>query len=440
MNMMDDLSLNTMPIEMLARIQGTQGQSMMNNPLLRIARMRAMMGQGARQTPGAAPEIPPDVAARLSAIQGMNATPQAGPDAGVSIPFPGMTDQGPPPGAHPAQGFLDRFALGLAGTQFPGVNPYSSQGQQFTQALLPALARSWAGQRIAPIQQQADYDQSQAQTRAQMVQANLAAQLKAAEDKNTEAAKAANEPLVPAVDFNTGKQLMDPTTGKPALVRKSIADRFDKLNEFRMTQEKNDLEKYKLLHGQDDEQIGPDDVRAMAKQTPWGSYINIEDPSIPVKQRLEAARLARKQGLKPLTKDDDANITSVQAFQDNMSSALNDVQDVLGHGAMGRLAKFAPNELANLLQTDPNISSFNSTFRLNAIPLLKGLGGKGSGFRMTQAEINQAIRSLPMLTDSYETAQQKVQKINQIISGAAKRYFGSAPKIELPPGAVQVGS
>lgn len=430
MSMMDDLSLNTMPIEMLARLQGGQSQGMMNNPLLRIARMRAMMGQGARQAPGAPPEIPPDVAARLAAVQGMGAGPSMPPDAGVSIPFPGMTDQGPPPGAHPAQGYLDRAALGIAGTQFPGVNPYSSQGQQFTQALLPSLARAWAGQRIAPIQQQADFDQSQAQTRAQMVQANLAAQLKAAEDKNTEAAKAANEPLVPLIDWRTGKPLLGPN-GEVVNGRKSVAEQFEKLNTARMDQARLDLERQKELREQTTTSgLGPSEFAGLT-ETESGGRPFLDVSQFGPKDKPAAQKWAVANGIPAVSKDQADAVRQVDNAKRNLDLLENTVTKFLPPDWQSRPAAIPKIKLQKLLQTSGDIASYGA-WRSAAIQMMRAAAGS-KGLRINQAEILQsAANDIPQLTDDLPTAMARInamkQQLDSVVQANLGRGKGASPK------------
>lgn len=187
--------------------------------------------------------------------------------------------------------------------------------------------------------------------------------------------------------------------------------------------------------------LTPDDLRVYTAAN-GAKYVDLGD--FQPKQELEASRLARKLGYTPLKKDDAASVKTISTFFDNLDAAAEDGRTILPKNAGGRFLQGLKNEAGAITHLNTTAANYQN-FRLLAIPFLKSLGGKGSGFRMTQPEINQAIKNLPgSLWQDQPAMEKNVTNVKRIIGASMERSLPSgavkpSPVPGLPPAPTRQG-
>lgn len=161
-------------------------------------------------------------------------------------------------------------------------------------------------------------------------------------------------------------------------------------------------------------------------------YINLG--RVPPGQQQYVATVAGQNGIPVLSADDASNVQGIQYTQNALKPLEEVMNKTLLPGILGRGANIVKNTLNNIFQNQPDLVAFNQA-RSTAIKVIQSLAaGSGSGFRLTQPEIETATSNMPNATDNLETAQTKLayvksfltNELNLKITGNANNY--TAPK------------
>jgi hypothetical protein len=160
-------------------------------------------------------------------------------------------------------------------------------------------------------------------------------------------------------------------------------------------------------------------------QASGGEYVN--EDKVPTNQRDTMKMLAAQNGIPFLTTGDVQSIQAIDYTKYNLQQLNSVVQQVLAPGLGGRITNPIKGLVNNLLQNDPRLVAFNQA-RETAIKQIQSLvAGSGSGFRLTQPEIEQAVSQLPTQNDSLEYANAKLAWINSFLD--TKKQLGLTGKI-----------
>jgi hypothetical protein len=132
-------------------------------------------------------------------------------------------------------------------------------------------------------------------------------------------------------------------------------------------------------------------------------------------QKYTAAQVASANGIKPiLTAEDADKISHIAVTKSNLQDIISAFNSVPVEKDIP-FAQGVDNAIKDFFG-DPTIRSYQD-FRTSAINTLQALaGGSGSGFRITQSEIQAAIKDIPILTgpsaDTRASAQAKIDNLN----------------------------
>lgn len=154
-----------------------------------------------------------------------------------------------------------------------------------------------------------------------------------------------------------------------------------------------------------------------------GGQSYVDSDRIPANQADAIKIQAAQAGIPVLTTDEVAKVRAIDQTSQNLTNIGNTIQSILKPGILGRGLDALENPIKDFLQTDTNISSFDSyrTAAINAIQALAG--GSGSGFRLNQSEIDTATANLPTITDNLETANAKLAKMQTYLSQWTGQLF-----------------
>lgn len=158
------------------------------------------------------------------------------------------------------------------------------------------------------------------------------------------------------------------------------------------------------------------------------AYINLG--RVPTGQQQYVATVAGKAGIPVLSADDASNVQGIQYTQQALQPLEQVMNQVLAPGVTGRGINVAKNFINDIFQNQPQLVAFNQA-RSTAIKVIQSLAaGSGSGFRLTQPEIDTATNNMPTANDNLETAQTKLayvksylaNELNLKITGNANNY------------------
>lgn len=142
-------------------------------------------------------------------------------------------------------------------------------------------------------------------------------------------------------------------------------------------------------------------------------YINMS--KVAQTQQSAVKLLAAQAGVPTLEDEDVVKARSIDVTSQNLAQMGLVAEKILSAGLAGRLQGLTQNQLENIAQTNPEISSFQ-TYRDAAINAIQALaGGSGSGFRLNQSEIEVASSNLPTITDNIETARMKLSIVQSFL-------------------------
>lgn len=120
------------------------------------------------------------------------------------------------------------------------------------------------------------------------------------------------------------------------------------------------------------------------------------------------------------------NLGSALQSIDNSLGLMPTIQDLitknLDSGTGGRISDVAKTALNDWFQTNPDLTQLNN-YGLQAISVIRSLGGPGSGVRVTNTELSQAQASQPESSDNQETAMRKVKTLTDILSEIRQNIY-----------------
>lgn len=143
------------------------------------------------------------------------------------------------------------------------------------------------------------------------------------------------------------------------------------------------------------------------------------------KTRNQALTYAKNNNLTPMPAAGSERLRTAQEVYKDMDGMAEVLRGHLSPDTnwMKRLAKGGANTLGAFFQTNKDLGSFR-TFKDVAIRHIQSLaGGTGSGFRLTQSEVDQAISMMPSLTDNLPTAMQALANMRTYLQNKESTFF-----------------
>lgn len=135
------------------------------------------------------------------------------------------------------------------------------------------------------------------------------------------------------------------------------------------------------------------------------------------KEKAAARQWAVQNNVLPVEKEQAFELRDIQGAKLNLKSLFDDINGLLPKDAATRAAAAPGIKLSRLLQISGRRAAY-ATWRTSAIKALRATTGSKS-FRMTQQEVNLAIKNdIPELTDTYEVALDKLQRVGQLLDNA----------------------
>jgi hypothetical protein len=151
----------------------------------------------------------------------------------------------------------------------------------------------------------------------------------------------------------------------------------------------------------------------------------LDTTNIPNDKNAKAAALvyAKQNGLTAVDKGVADRLRTSEEVQSNMDQIDQVVASFLPENAQGRVVSVPRNLLAAWTQSNPDIASFGNTYAA-AIRNIQALaGGQGSGFRLTNSEVNMATKNFPRITDDLPTARRKLAWERQFLANKERTFF-----------------
>jgi len=126
----------------------------------------------------------------------------------------------------------------------------------------------------------------------------------------------------------------------------------------------------------------------------------------------KAKRWAAENGVRLGDQKTMDKLHNVEGARTNLQAMANQAAEILPPDWKSRIGQYGGITLSNVLHTNPTRSAFN-TWRIQAIKQLTAIaGGMGSGLRVNQAEILQAVKNdIPTIHDDLPTAMQKINNV-----------------------------
>lgn len=154
---------------------------------------------------------------------------------------------------------------------------------------------------------------------------------------------------------------------------------------------------------------------SLVKTTRTGARF-LDLSQVPPKEKISALKWASDQKIPALSKEGTDHMAKIETARENIESMLAQAESVLPASPAERIAKYGNRKLSKILQTSDERSAWG-TWRVSAIQQLIALaGGLGSGLRVNQAEIMQAVHNdIPTLNDTYGVALRKANNIRKML-------------------------
>ena len=144
-----------------------------------------------------------------------------------------------------------------------------------------------------------------------------------------------------------------------------------------------------------------------------GQYIN--EDRVPAGQRDIVRQLAAQNGVPFLSAGDVSSVQSIDYTQANLAKMSAVVDQVLFDGPVGKVGNIATATLNQFFPTSEVRTAFNAN-RETAIKAIQSLvAGSGSGFRLTQPEIDTTVSQMPTERDSLSVAKAKLAWVNSFL-------------------------
>lgn len=147
-----------------------------------------------------------------------------------------------------------------------------------------------------------------------------------------------------------------------------------------------------------------------------------------------AQLVAAQNGIPYLGKDAAAGMQQASS----VTKTLEDIKAQLEPLQATDWASRPINSLTNNVETSSQANAVlgaYGTFTAAAIPLLKALANGASGFRITQTELNNVMtKDIPSPNDTVDTAAQKIDNIESMLSNGERGIFGDQNYDRFNPG------
>lgn len=164
-----------------------------------------------------------------------------------------------------------------------------------------------------------------------------------------------------------------------------------------------------------------------------GYYLN-SDKITNDAAKTAATQTAMQLGIPVLNTAQTGALKSIDDTLGLMPTLQKLVNDNLKGGIIGRGMDIVNNALNNWFQTNPDLTQLNN-YGLQAISVIRSLGGQGSGVRVTNSELATANSVQPDANDNLETAQRKITTLTQVMNEIRQNLYSD----NIPGGASQTG-
>jgi hypothetical protein len=138
--------------------------------------------------------------------------------------------------------------------------------------------------------------------------------------------------------------------------------------------------------------------------------------TVPNSDRRAALNWASANKIPAISTHGVDKLKRIQDALGNIDSMLAQAESIMPGGPTERIRDFGKRRMSAILQTNDMRAAWG-TWRISAIQQLTALaGGMGSGFRINQAEIMQAVKNdIPTLNDTYAVALRKANNIRTML-------------------------
>lgn len=142
----------------------------------------------------------------------------------------------------------------------------------------------------------------------------------------------------------------------------------------------------------------------------------IDSSKVPQASQVLANQLSTETGIQILGSDEVGKARSIDVVTQNIGNINNLMSSVLGSGIGGKVGNTLATWWNDITGTNTGITAINN-YRTNAIGAIEALAaGTGTGFRLNQTEVNNAVSSLPTSTDTLEQAQAKIATMQSYLN------------------------
>jgi hypothetical protein len=177
------------------------------------------------------------------------------------------------------------------------------------------------------------------------------------------------------------------------------------------------------------------DIGSQVTTTASGrQYINLDDFPTPTAKE-KARQAAQKAGIQTVNKDVADGLRAADTARGNFNTMIAQLRGKLPTDPTGRIVVGPKNTLEKYFQSDADLAAFG-TWRQAAIQGVQALAEKGMGLRLNQTEINNMIDALPKITDTWDTAQKKIDNFTSMLDNKEKNALtkdrstiSAAPKV-----------
>jgi hypothetical protein len=161
----------------------------------------------------------------------------------------------------------------------------------------------------------------------------------------------------------------------------------------------------------------PQALQGLITTTRGGQKV-LDMSKVPPKQRGMANAVAAANGLIVAGPQEMQALQNIQSTRLTMDKVFNQVQDLLPKDWQDRIQQTPGITMAQLLQTDPVRGAFRA-WREQAIKQVRAVAGPGSNYRLTQAQIELAIKNdIPQLNDTWDTARQRLKNLSDMLDSS----------------------
>jgi hypothetical protein len=165
--------------------------------------------------------------------------------------------------------------------------------------------------------------------------------------------------------------------------------------------------------------INPQDIL-----TTGSGYAYVDGTNYKGSDVINSAREhAQSLGVKFLNEKQVSFVQTLGTVHDELNLLKSTVAGKLGADSWDRLITAPKNELLTLSQADPDLATMN-IFRDTGINFLQAMtAGQGATVRITQSEIDNQQKNIPLITDTIGQAAAKIQKMESFLASKENQMF-----------------